>query len=191
MIVFVSGLIGAGKSTIAKGLAAEINCPYYDIDEIKKKVFAEDPDFQKNMELGIPFSNATRARVYQRVIDEFAVLRQQSKYLVVDEVLHKRQLRHKLFDAAEEIFGDFMVVWVRADEDVVRQRLTGSKREGHILDDPMPMYESFRREFEDFNRSVIVCSNNGTPQQSIDLLNALIANTSELAARIAQESGLS
>ena len=103
---------------------------------------------------------------------------------MVDEVLHKRELRHRLYEAAEEIFDDFIVIWVRADEDIVLERLAGQKREGHILNDPIPMHEAFRRDFENFNRSVIVCSNNGAAQESIDLLKSLIVRTSDLAARL-------
>lgn len=169
---------------MAKGLADTINCPYFDIDEIKKAVFREDPDYERNMQQGIPFSSSTRSLVYERVIQDLKQLRTQHDFVVVDEVLHKRELRHMLFDAAEEIFGDFIVIWVRADDDVVMQRLAGGKREGHILNDPVPMYEAFKSEFEDFHRSVIVCSNNGSPEESIDLLKELIRGTSKLAARI-------
>ncbi|MCP4933305.1 MAG: hypothetical protein GY927_03660, partial [bacterium] len=35
MIVFFGGMIGAGKSTIAKKFASAIGCLYYDVDEIK------------------------------------------------------------------------------------------------------------------------------------------------------------
>ena len=184
MIVFVSGLIGAGKSTIAKGLAGQLRCPYYDIDEIKKSVFKDDPDFERNMKEAIPFSNETRSKVYDRVIEDLRKYRQEHDLIVVDEVLHKRELRHRLYEAAEEIFDDFIVIWVRADEDIVLERLAGQKREGHILNDPIPMHEAFRRDFENFNRSVIVCSNNGAAQESIDLLKSLIVRTSDLAARL-------
>ena len=55
MIIFVGGLIGAGKSTVARAIAEKYSLYYYDVDEIKKQVFREDPDYQNNMEKGIPF----------------------------------------------------------------------------------------------------------------------------------------
>ena len=181
MIIFVGGLVGAGKSTIAKGLARELACPYYDVDEVKKAVFREDPDYERNLREGIPFSDATRAKVYERVIADLQAQRSAHETIVVDEVLHRRELRHKLYRAAEEIFGAFLVIWVRADEKVVLARLNAARREGHLLADPIPMHEAFRKQFEDFNRSVIVCNNNGEPEESLSYLKDLIANVATLA----------
>lgn len=184
MIIFVGGLIGAGKSTIARGLAGVLEVPYYDIDEVKKAVFRTDPDYDRNMREGIPFSDATRARVYDRVIADLGVMRQTADMVVVDETLHKRDLRRRLYGAARELFGDFLVIWVRADDAVVQARLMATKREGHILDDPLPMQEAFRRQFEDFNRSVIVCNNNGAAKDSIAMLQGLFRTVANLAARM-------
>ena len=188
MLIFVGGHIGAGKSTIARGFAEAISCPYYDIDEVKKVVFREDPDFERNMREGIPFSDETRLKVYDRVIEDLKSLRSDSEHVVVDETLHKRQPRHRLYEAAREIFDDFVIIWVKADEKVVLDRLNSKKREGHILNDPVPMHEAFRREFEEFNRSVIVCSNNGTPEDGIRLLKNLIGNTAKLATMLNEEA---
>jgi len=182
MIIFVGGLIGAGKSTIAKKVAAEFNFFYYDVDEVKKAVFAEDPDFERNMRDGIPFSDATREKLYDRVIEDLKELRVTHQYVVVDEALHKREFRHKMYRAAEEIYGDFIVIWVRANEKMILDRLQAVKREGHILNDPLPMHESFRRQFEDFNRSVIVCNNNGEPDDAVASLKRLISSSSNLLA---------
>ena len=181
MIVFVGGLIGAGKSTIAKMLADAFGCYYYDVDEVKKSFFRTDPDYERNLREGIPFSDATRARMFERVISDLKSLRESHEHVVVDEVLHRRELRHKLFDAAESIFGEFIVVWVQADEPTIIERLKSSKRKNHFLDDPIPMHEAFRREFEDFNRSVIICNNNGTPEEAFNKLQQLMASTASLA----------
>ena len=55
MIIFAGGLIGAGKSTIAKGMAEHFSFPYYDVDEVKKIVYRQDPDFERNIAEGIPY----------------------------------------------------------------------------------------------------------------------------------------
>ncbi len=180
MIIFVGGLVGAGKSTIAKRLATEIGCRYYDADEIKKQVFSQESDYELNLRKGIPFSDEARVKVFDRVIEDLRDLRASHDHLVVDETLHRRELRHRLYRAAEDIYGDFLVIWVRADENVIVNRLEANKREGHFLDDPLAMFESFRRQFEDFNRSVIVCNNNGSPKEAVTSLKQLVACTSTL-----------
>ena len=50
MIIFVGGIIGAGKSTVATHLASHYGFPYYDVDEVKKEVFSRDPDFERNID---------------------------------------------------------------------------------------------------------------------------------------------
>lgn len=43
MIIFVGGLIGAGKSSVAKGLAERLGFLYFDLDETKKRSSGETP----------------------------------------------------------------------------------------------------------------------------------------------------
>lgn len=160
MIIFVGGLIGAGKSTVAKLLAEHFDLYYYDVDEEKKIVFKEDPDYDYNMQHGIPFSDETRLKVYDRVAERLKILSEQHECIVVDETLHKRHLRHKLFDAAQAYFGGYFVIWVKADEAVIEHRLTSQQRAGHILKDPMSMHNTMLAEFESFEQNVLVVRNN-------------------------------
>ncbi len=174
MIIFVGGLIGAGKSTIAKGLASHFDFPYFDVDEVKKVVYQKDPDYEKNLREGIPFSDETRMEVFQMVCDDLERLVGELPHIVVDETLHKREIRHVLYDEARRIAGGFIVIWVHADEDLILQRLGGQKREGHILDDPLPMHHMLRKEFENYKRCIIDCPNNETSDAAIDDLVNLI-----------------
>ena len=97
MIIFVGGVVGAGKSSVAQGLARHLSLHYYDVDEHKRAIYMQDPDFQYNMEQGIPFSEETRLQVFDRVIRDFSELSTVHQHLVVDETLHKKQLREHLF----------------------------------------------------------------------------------------------
>ena len=180
MIIFVGGVVGAGKSSVAKKLAEKLDFYYYDIDEIKKVVYQEDPDFEHNMLLGIPFKDETRGQVFDRVVKDFSRLQKTHDHIVVDETLHKRKLRNILFDGAKKYFGKYYVVWVDADEDVIEGRLSSQVREGHILDDPMKMHRAFVKEFENFHQSIIQCRNNKTLNETVDDLMRLFRNVGQL-----------
>ena len=91
VIIFVGGLIGAGKSTIAKGLAEQLALPYCDVDEIKKRIYRKDPDFDKNVREGIPFSDEIRFEVFDEVCNVLESLIEEQPHVVVDETLHKRE----------------------------------------------------------------------------------------------------
>ena len=182
MIIFVGGLIGAGKSTIARGLAGHFSIPYYDVDEVKKLVYREDPDFDRNIAEGIPFSDELRREVFRRVFADLERLIEQNPHIVVDETLHKRNIRHFLYDEARRISGDFIVIWVQARKDVILERLGGKERGGHLLNDPMPLHNAFAREFEDYDRCIIDCHNNGPAEATVAELVHLIQSAGSLAA---------
>lgn len=182
MIIFVGGVIGAGKSTVARGLASQYGFPYYDVDEVKKEVFRKDPDYDRNIAEGIPFSDEIRREVFQRVFSDLETLVLKSPHIVVDETLHKREIRHSLYKEAERIAGGFIVIWVQAREEVILERLGAQKRDNHFLDDPLPLHNAFKREFEEYDRCIIDCHNNGTADETIaDLVN-LFDHVAVLAA---------
>ena len=146
------------------------------MDEIKKVVYRQDPNFERNIAEGIPFSDELRLEVFRRMFDDLEQLIETDPHVVVDETLHKREIRHVLYDEARRIAGDFIVIWVQAREEVILERLGGKKRTGHILDDPLPLHNAFRREFEDYNRCVIDCPNNGTAEEAVaDLVHLIEA----------------
>ena len=181
MIIFVGGLIGAGKSTIAKGLAEHFGFPYFDVDEIKKVVYREDPDYERNLREGIPFRDETRTEVFRLVCDDLEKLVSEHPHIVVDETLHKRETRHLLYDEARRIAGGFIVIWVHADEDLIVERLGGEKRVGHLLDDPLPMHNMLRKEFENYKRCIIDCPNNEAPESAIGDLVTLIESMGSIS----------
>jgi gluconate kinase len=180
VVIFVAGLVGVGKSSVAKFLADRFSFYYYDVDEVKKMIYPQDCDFEYNMRHGIPFSKETRLKVYQKVVSDFQHLAESHRHLVVDECLHLKELRQGLFDAAKVYFGGYVIVWVRADEAVIRKRLKKKERKGHILTDPFKMYRSFAKEFEAFDESHIVCDNTGSIEEATDSLLSLIQNLGSL-----------
>lgn len=189
MIIFVGGMIGAGKSTIARALAQRLEVPYYDVDEIKKVIFRKDPDYERNIAEGIPFSDEIRLEVFRNVFEDLEKLVMRNPHVVVDETLHKREIRHFLYHEARRIAGGFIVIWVQAKDEVILERLGAQKREGHILDDPLPLHNAFKKEFEEYNRCVIDCPNNGTPEEAVSDLVHLLRSIGEISASQGEISG--
>ena len=181
MIIFVGGTIGAGKSTVARGIADHFGFPYYDVDEIKKVVYRQDPEFERNIREGIPFSDEIRRDVFQKVCADLEQLVKIQPHVVVDETLHKREIRHILYDHARLIAGGFIVIWVQAREEIILQRLGNQKRGGHLLDDPLPLHTAFTKQFEDYHRCVIDCPNNGLPEDTIADLVQLLESIGSIA----------
>jgi gluconate kinase len=181
MVIFVGGLPGAGKSSVARFLAEKLSINYYDVDEVKKVIGPQDPDFEYNMKHGIPFKEEVRLKVFKKVVEDFESLSKSHAHLLVDESLHLKKSRQVLFNGAKEYFGGYVIVWVKTDEALVEKRLTSKKRTGHILiTDPMKMYRSFAKEFEPFAGSYIVCENNGSIKETTEKLYSVIQNLASL-----------
>lgn len=159
-VIFVGGLIGTGKTSLAKGLAKKLSLPYVDVDEIKKEVYPTDPAYEYNLKHNIPFSDETRKKVFKRVVDVMAGLAQEHDLIIIDETLHKKAMRQILFDGALKYFENYLIVWVKADEDIIRQRLETKARDGHILKNAFGMYLSLKKEFEEFEEPDLVFENN-------------------------------
>jgi gluconate kinase len=189
VVIFVGGLPGAGKSSIARFLAERFFIHYYDVDEVKKVVYPQDPDFQYNMEHGIPFKEETRLRVFEKVVSDFEHLAESHAHLVVDETLHLKKPRRVLFNAAKDYFGGYVIVWVKTDEAVAIGRLSGKERDHHILKDPMKMVPSFAKAFEPFDESYIVCHNNGSLEEATESLFSLIQNMTSLINHVQKRAG--
>jgi len=180
MVIFVAGLVGVGKSAIARFLADKLSIPYYSVDDVKKTIYPQDPDFEQNIRNGIPFKEETRLKVFRQAAADFSSLAQNDKHLVVDETLHLGRPRQVLFDAAKTCFGGYVIIWVKADEAVIEQRLASKDRTDHILKDPLKMYRSFAKELESIDEAHIVCENNGSVEEATEGLLALIRNLASL-----------
>lgn len=174
MIIFIGGLIGTGKTSLAKGVANKLNYFYYDVDAVKKEIYPTDPNYEYNLKNNIPFSDETRIKTFEKVVKDFSELSMKHKNIIVDETLHKKALRQILFDGAKKYFGRYIVVWVKVDEEIIKKRLTATERKGHILKDPFGMYLSLKKQFEDFDNVDIVFENNSSIEKSVEGLSKII-----------------
>ncbi len=180
MIIFVGGLIGAGKSSVARGIAQRLGYHYFDLDETKKEVFGRDPVNARLLAEGIPPDLEIRAELYREAIERVKDLTRVEPNVVFDDTLHFRRFRLMLYDAVHAMGHEFIVVWVRADEQVILKRLAAVPRSGHILADPIPLHEQMVRDFEDFRHSLVMCPNDGELDDTLDDLFALLSNVASL-----------
>lgn len=174
MVIFIGGLIGVGKTSLAKALAKKLNIYYYDVDSVKKEIYPTDPDYEYNLKNHIPFSDETRTKTFHKVVENFYKLAKKHQHIIVDETLHRKILRQILFDGAKKTFGRYMIIWIKANEETIEDRLTKNQREGHILKDPFAMYLVFKNQFEDFENADIFFENSAPLAESVEKLARLV-----------------
>lgn len=167
MVIFIGGLIGTGKSSLAKALANKLDAYYFDIDEVKKRIYPTDPKYAYNLKNNIPFSDETRKKTFESVVLDFALLSKKHSLIVVDETLHKEKLRQILFEGAKKQFGSYILIWVKANEAVIKKRFEEKSRENHMLKNPFEMYLSLKNEFEPFKNPNLIFINNKPYEESV------------------------
>lgn len=174
MVIFFGGLIGTGKTSLARALAERLGIYYYDVDFVKKEVYPTDPNYEYNLKNNIPFSDETRTKTFNRVVQDFKKLSKKYENIIVDETLHKKSLRQILFNGAEKYFEKYIVVWIKADEMIIKDRLSKKQREGHLLKDSFGMYLSLKKQFEGFEKIDVNFENNASFTESVEQLVKLV-----------------
>ncbi|MEE9417227.1 MAG: ATP-binding protein [Acidimicrobiales bacterium] len=180
MIVFVGGLIGAGKSSVARQLADRLGYYYFDLDEIKRDIYGRDPDNKRKLVEGIPIDLTTRGEVYRTAIAELETLISAHPNVVFDDTLHFRQFRRMLYVAVTDMGQDFIMVWVRASESTILTRLAAAPRLNHVLSDPVPLHLQMVRDFEEFSHCLVMCPNDGALDDTLDDLCSLLGRVGSL-----------
>ncbi len=174
MVIFFGGYIGSGKTSLAKAISEKLGIFYYEVDLIKKVVIEEDPELEYNVKRNIPFPDKARIKMFTKVVEDFADLSKTHTWLIVDETLHKRVTRQMLFDGATKYFGGYMVVWIEADEETIKERLRGKERIDHVLGDPYGMYLSMKKVSEPLDNADIIFKNTGGLDEAAERLATLI-----------------
>ena len=124
LILVVMGRVGAGKSTIAKRLANELNWPVLSSDEIRK-ILAGVPLAQRTppeLRDEVYSKQMTRQTYAKLVEDGLGALKEYSG-VILDATFSTQMLRKILRDGCEKGHVRFQFVELEADPDEIKERL--------------------------------------------------------------------
>ncbi|MBI2151723.1 AAA family ATPase [Candidatus Woesearchaeota archaeon] len=149
MLIVIAGLIGAGKSSIAREVSKRLNIPLYSIDEDKKRIYKQHPQYEFFLKNNIPFPDETRRKTFEASLDGLRILVKKHEHVIVEETFHKKSLRKPFFEEAKKIFGGMILTLVTVDDKLVKKRLEKrEKEENHMVG--YGMYLSFKKQWEPF-----------------------------------------
>lgn len=147
MLIVIAGLIGTGKTTIAKEVSKRLNIPLYSIDNDKNRIYKKHPKYDYFIENNIPFPDETRIETFNASLKGLRKLAKKHKNAIVDETFHKKSIREPFFEEAEKIFGGIILTLITVSDKFVKERL--EKRKDHMVGYGMAL--SFKKQWEPFD----------------------------------------
>ena len=167
MLIVIAGLIGAGKSTIAKEISKRLLIPLYSIDEDKRRIYKTHPQYEYFLKNNIPFPDDIREKTFNASLKGLKELSKTNQHAIVEETFHKKILREPFFKEAKKIFGGIIITLIKVESKLVKGRLKKrGKEEDHMVG--YDMYLSFKKQFEPFAEVDYVFDNSGDFEENIE-----------------------
>ena len=174
MVILFGGLVGTGKTELARAVAQNLNVFYYEIDKAKAEVINANAALQFNMKYNKPYSEEAKLMIYSRALQHLSELSKTHKDIIADEDFHKKHSRSIFFERIRESMGGLLFVWLTADENAVRERLAARQRQGHLLKEPFGMYLAMKKSLNPCDEADIHFENNEPLDVSCRKLTELI-----------------
>ncbi|MDH4017363.1 MAG: AAA family ATPase, partial [Actinomycetota bacterium] len=133
-VVLVGGVIGTGKSTVARALADRMGAVVVSSDRVRKARLGLGAT--ERLSTGVDagaYSPEARAEVYDAMLERAAPVVASGRTVVLDATWSERAMRERARAWAGEHRARCVFVETRCDVDVLRDRLTARKARG---DDP-------------------------------------------------------
>jgi len=123
-LILMSGLMGTGKSVLAKHLAPRLGAEIIQTDVLRKELLniaASEHHFEE-FGRGIYSDDITR-KTYEKALETALEKLRPGKSVIIDASYRNREERVKALDAANKIGADFFMLECTCPEDSIRERL--------------------------------------------------------------------
>jgi DegV family protein with EDD domain len=155
--VALSGLPGSGKTHVSRLLSDKYPFAVLNIDRLRKNLFAS-PDY----------NSTEHSRLFAAVHELIQRLLLRKISVLYDATNLRGGHRRTLSAIAERTGARFLLVDVRAPEDVIRARLTEREPGGDDSDADLIVYEKLRAGAEAIDHPHLVVESNGDINDAVD-----------------------
>ena len=151
LLLVTCGLMGTGKSTIARALAEALGWKWLRSDQVRKEL-ARIPALERRHEpfhQGI-YSPDFSQRTYQALFDRARRLLQRGSSVILDASFKKERDRSAALTLAAEMNAEFLLIECTCEEGVIRERL--ERRTAKRKEPSDGRWEIFKEQKEDFEK---------------------------------------
>jgi uncharacterized protein len=149
-LIITCGLMGTGKSSLARELSRELGLGYCSSDLTRKALAGRAPTEHESegYQQGI-YSHASSRATYQALLEDARSALSSGRSVVVDATFRRAEDRETFRSLAKLLGVPFFLVHLRCNEQVTRERLEQRRREpGEISDGRSELLPRQAAEFE-------------------------------------------
>ena len=178
-LIVVFGLMGTGKTSLAKELAKQTAWPLFSSDEIRKTLVGISPTSRKWEPFGKGiYSEENSWRTYQKMRKEARKALKQGQSVILDGSYKRQSERLTLMELAKKTKARIRFLECRAPLKIIRQRLAQRAQEVKAISDGR--WEIFNQQRKDFDSI-------DEPVSSKLLLVRTTSPVDQLASKIIQD----
>lgn len=142
-VIAVGGMIGSGKTTLARAIAAGLHVPVVSADATRKNLGGIGHEERGGAEI---YTDEFNARVMDELLRRSDAVLRSGRSVLVDTTFAKRSMRTRVHDLAADLGARFTLVECAVPEQVTRQRLR-TRAQG-LSDAGESLLDSFLRGWE-------------------------------------------
>jgi len=150
-LILTSGLMGTGKSTIARALTDALGWKWLRSDIVRKELAGLSPREKRHE----PFLRGIYApdfsdRTYQSLLAQAGTLLQSGSSVILDASFKREQDRSAARELSRKTGGDFLLIECRCEEEIIRRRLSDRLLKGNGPSDGR--WEIFQEQKDRFEK---------------------------------------
>ena len=150
-LLVTCGLMGTGKSTIARAISEELGWPRLSSDALRKELASLSPREHRyeKYQQGLYSPDFSR-KTYEALLDRARKILEMGDSLIIDASFMKQRERREAWALAQQAGADFLLIECQLPEGEVRRRLA---RRVNDTDEPSDgRWELFGAQRKDFDR---------------------------------------
>ena len=150
VLLLTAGLMGTGKSVLARGLAPRLGAEVIRTDVLRKELLKIRPSEHRLEDFGRGiYSDEMSRRTYDRALEIAAEALGQKRSVIIDASYKRRAERLRAFAAAQKLNADFFLLECVCPEGIVKERLVARQKES--ADPSDGRWEIFLAQRNDFD----------------------------------------